>query len=147
MSVARFYGWRHFIPALIRGVSYNERQHPGFYRRWPLGIRFSWPRYGQRLSFGLHGIQCGSAIIRPPHGKYVTSARVYRTALRLGPVVILFGPERERLTGHPEDIAHYVFDLRKGEIVGLLNTHAYKDHVNPTTLRRDLRRVLEEVTH
>jgi hypothetical protein len=72
---------------------------------------------------------------------------VYRTALRIGPLLVLFGPENSRLDGHPEDIAGWVWQKRRGEIVGLLNTHAYNDHVTSRSVRRDLRRVIEEVTH
>lgn len=143
----RIYGWRRFVPALLHGVSYNERQHPAYYRRWPISVRFAWPRRPHGIPVGLHGIQCGSKIIPSSQGAYITSARVYRTALRIGPLLILFGPDRCRLDGHPEDIAEWVWQKRRGEIVGLLNTHAYTDHVTSASVRRDLRRVIEEVTH
>jgi hypothetical protein len=142
-ALGRFYGWRRWVPALLRGVDYNDRGHPAYYRRWPLGIRWAWPRYAWRSGF--HGVQCGGRIIRSTQGPYVTSARVYRSILRVGPVLITFGPDHSRLEGHPEDIAEWVWERRKGELIGLLNTHVYKDHIDPKTVRRDLRRVMEEM--
>jgi hypothetical protein len=135
------YNWRRFVPALIRGHG------KGFYRRWPIRVKVSVDRLRFRggIPLGLHGIQCGWRAVQAPGG--ATTERVYTTALALGPLIVLFGPERARLDGHPEDIAEWVWIRHQGDIYRLAGTEADRrlEKVRRDA-RRSLRRALEEST-
>lgn len=138
MKIVRVYGWREFVPALIHGA--NRR---GRYRRWPVGVRVSLDRR-RGLPLGLHGIQSGWAAV-PDSAAGVTTVRVYRTALSLGPVIVTFGSDRTRLAGHPEDIAEWVWLRHQGDIYRLAGHEADRrvERMQRDT-RRSLRRVMEE---